>query len=119
MRIKLIAGYSIFLGISVLGMWGLILTTEVVPEGALELTFHLISECLMALAALAAGILIYRKNRYGKGLGIAAHGMALYSVLNAMGYYAERGETLFPLLFLLLMLASAWSITQLVFKKEI
>ena len=108
-----------FLGISVLGMWGLILFTEMVPEGPVELTFHLISEFVMALAALAAGILMFRHNRYGKGLGIAAHGMALYSVLNAAGYYAERGELLFPLLFLLLMLASVWSIFQLVIKKEI
>lgn len=118
MRTKIIAGYSIFLGISILGMWGFILTTEEVPEGPVELTFHLISEFLMALSALTAGILMFRNHRYGKSLGIVAHGMVLYSVLNASGYYAERGETLFPLLFLLLMLVSLWSIAQLVIKKE-
>ena len=117
MKIKIIAGYSLIIGISILGMWGLILTTEEVPEGPLELTFHLISEFLMALAVLVAGILILKKHNLGRGLGLAAHGMVVYSVLNAAGYYAERGETVLPLLFIVLMGASLWCIILLMNKK--
>ena len=110
MKTRLIAFYSLFLGIAVLGMWGAILASSALPEGPVELTFHLISETLMALAALASGILMLRGRRYGKMTGVVAHGMVIYSVLNAAGYYAERGERLLPALFILLMLGSAWSI---------
>ncbi len=114
MKTRLIALYSLFLGIAILGMWGAILASSALPEGPVELTFHLISETLMALAALASGILILRGRRYGKMTGVAAHGMVIYSVLNAAGYYAERGERLLPALFILLMLGSAWSIFVLI-----
>jgi hypothetical protein len=117
MRTNIIAGYSIFLGISVLGMWAVILSTQEVPEGPAELTLHLIAEFLMALSALAAGIGILLKKRFGKGLCLAAHGMVVYSVLNAAGYYAQRGEYLLPLMFMLLLLASLWSISLLVLHK--
>ena len=45
---RIIAAYSLFLGVSVLGLWTLILITGEIPEGPLEFTFHLISEILMA-----------------------------------------------------------------------
>lgn len=117
MRNKIIAGYSIVVGISIISMWALILTTEEIPEGPVELTFHLIAEFLMALATIVAGILILRKHNLGRGFALAAHGMVIYSVLNAAGYYAERGESIFPLIFILLMLVSLWCIIQLMNKQ--
>lgn len=90
MKLKLIAFYSIFIGVSVIAMWVLILSTEVLPEGKTELSFHLISEFLMALICLISGIQILRRSRLGKLLNITGLGMVLYSVLNAAGYYGEK-----------------------------
>ncbi len=96
-----------FLGTAILGLWIFILITGEIPEGPVEFTFHLISEFLMAIGCLAAGILMLRNSRSGSLIAVAAHAMVIYSVLNAAGYYGERGEIAFPILFMVLMAASA------------
>jgi hypothetical protein len=60
----------------------------------------------MAVGCLTAGILIIRKNRSGIVLAVAAHGMVSYSVLNAAGYYAERGEIIFPQMLMVICIMS-------------
>ena len=92
MRTTLIAVYSIVLGLAVLGLWALILSGGALPEGRTELAFHLTSELLMALAAIASGVLLLRRARVAPSASAAAHAMVVYSTLNAAGYYAERGE---------------------------
>jgi hypothetical protein len=104
---RIIAVYSLFLGTAILGLWTLILITGEIPEGQVEFTFHLFSEFLMAAGCLAAGTMLYKKKRSGTLVAIAAHAMVIYSVLNASGYYAERGEVAFPVLFLILMTLSS------------
>lgn len=115
-KLRIIAYYSILLGISILGLWGLILTTEVIQEGKTEFSFHLVSELLMALVCIAAGIMMTRKHRVGIPLILAGHGMVIYSLLNATGYYAERGEIIFPVMFGTLLVLSVliilWLLTN-------
>jgi phosphotransferase system glucose/maltose/N-acetylglucosamine-specific IIC component len=119
MKERIIAGYSLFLGIAILGLWGAILVNGEIPEGPVEFSFHLISEILMAAGCMAAGILMLRHNSTGTLLGIASHAMVIYSVLNAAGYYAERGQIYFPILFMMLLAASVAILTLLVKQKLI
>ena len=83
MKTKIVAYYSIFLGISVITMWIMILQTETPPQGRIELSFHLFSEFLMALLCLVSGILMLRNKPMSKILNILVLGMVIYSVLNA------------------------------------
>jgi len=62
---KISAIYSIIIGISVLGMWCLILLSEGVPEGTFEITFHLFSEFLMANLLIAGGYMSLRLKTNG------------------------------------------------------
>lgn len=93
MKTKIIAIYSIFIGISVISMWGVILSGQVVPEGPIEMSFHLFSEFLMAVLCIVSGILMLKRKAVGRLLNIAGLSMVIYSVLNAAGYYGEKGET--------------------------
>ncbi len=63
MKAKIVGYYSIFIGISVMVMWTLILLTGQPPEGKTELSFHVFSEFLMALLCLGSGILLLKKGR--------------------------------------------------------
>lgn len=103
---KLSAYYLVLLGVSISGMWIIILLNGEIEEGRVEFLFHLFSEFLMALTCFSAGILTLRKHFSGIGLSIAGHAMLIYSVLNAAGYYAERGNVMFPVLFIVLFLLS-------------
>lgn len=106
MKNKLIGIYSIFIGIAVIGSWILILSRGKVEEGQIEITFHLISEFIMALLCFVSGVLILKKHLLGNILNIIGLSMVLYSVLNAAGYYGERNELTFTVLFTLLFLVS-------------
>lgn len=106
MKAKITGYYTVFLGISVIAMWLMILNKVAVPEGRTELTFHLFSEFLMATICIVGGILLLRKNSLGKPVSSIGLGMVLYSVLNAAGYYGELGNTPMMIMFILLFVLS-------------
>lgn len=103
---KLIGGYSILLGLSVIIMWIQIIMNESIPEGKTEMSFHLFSEFLMALLCLLSGFLLIRQKPKGQITNATAHAMALYSLINAIGYYAERNEKNMVVLFIILAIVS-------------
>lgn len=106
MKTKVAGYYSVFIGISVIAMWLMILKNGSVPEGRTELSFHLFSEFLMASVCIVGGILLLRKNSLGKPVTSIGLGMVLYSVLNAAGYYGELGNTPMMIMFIFLFVLS-------------
>ena len=110
MKTKIVAYYSIFIGISVIAMWTMILLTETPPEGKTELSFHLFSEFLMALLCLVSGILLLRKKPISRWLNILGLGMVIYSVLNAAGYYGEKNEIPMMIMFIVLLILTSVAI---------
>jgi len=110
MKIKFIAYYSIFIGISVIAMWTMILLKEIPREGKTELAFHLFSEFLMALLCLVSGIFILRQKPICRRLNISGLGMVVYSVLNAAGYYGEKNEIPMMMMFILLLILTSVAI---------
>ncbi len=96
---KVIGYYSVIIGVSVIAMWVFILLNESLPEGKTELTFHLFSEFMMAFCCLISGLFLLKKKLNGKLLNVLGLGMMIYSVLNAAGYYGERGDIPMMILF--------------------
>lgn len=124
MKDKIIGYYSIFIGISVIAMWTMILITQTIPEGPVALTFHLFSEFLMATLAVLSGILLIKKDsNVLKLLNAAALGMIVYSVINAAGYYGQKGDVammiMFISLFFLTSIAFIWLIRSITIKRDI
>jgi len=107
MKPKIIGVYSIIIGISIIILWVGILLSNSISEGSIEISFHLVSELLMAISCIISGFLILKESKLGKGLNIIAHGMVLYSVLNATGYYGQKGYFLFIIVFLILFFLSS------------
>jgi len=113
------------LGAAVVVMWLMILFRQTVGEGNTEMTFHLVSEFVMASICLGSGICLFRGKCLLRGewltrgthpvnglrrailANLVGHSMVVYSVLNAAGYYAERGEGSMVLVFLVLLMLSA------------
>ncbi|MHB1392355.1 MAG: hypothetical protein ACYCYE_04610 [Clostridia bacterium] len=89
---KAAAFYSIFIGISVMGMWCMILLSGSIPEGPIEMSFHLFSEFLMATLMLVGGIGLLKNHLYGRKVFMISNGMLVYSILNAAGYYGQRSD---------------------------
>lgn len=118
MKIKYIAFYLFFIGISVIGMWLKILQTQTPPEGETEFSFHLFSEFLMATVCIVGGFLQLLKARYAKRISIAGLSMVIYSVLNAAGYYGERGGIAMMIMFICLFIMSVIALVLILIDKK-
>ena len=105
-RQRLISYYSIILGFGIAGLWMIILKNSEIQEGKTEMVFHLLSEFLMAAICILSGFKLLMRHKSAVPVNIIGHSMIIYSVLNAAGYYAERGEILVMVIFLALLLIS-------------
>ena len=92
---KKIAIYPVIIGLLMVGMWTVLLTTGQVMEtgtAPLEISYHLVSEFLTAFLLVIGGYGLYTGRGWGFGIFLVSMGMLLYSVINATGYYAGQGE---------------------------
>jgi hypothetical protein len=112
---KVAAVFSILIAISLLGMWGMIILTGGITEGSIEISFHLVSEFLMAFLLLIGGIGLLREKVYGTKVFLISNGMLTYSVLNAAGYYGQRNNFVMLSIFIaILIISSVFLISGLV-----
>jgi hypothetical protein len=114
MKYRIIGGYNIFIGVSVIALWITILNGTELPEGKTELVFHLLSEFLMAIICIVSGVKLFYNKSGGKTLGIFGLGMVIYSVMNAAGYYGEKGESEMVIMFIVLAVTSVIAFILLV-----
>jgi hypothetical protein len=98
--------YSLVLGCCIFILWIFILSGTPLEEGRVELTFHLISEWVMASLCIGSGLCLIRGMRKALKLSLVAHSMVIYSLLNAAGYYAQRGDGNIATLFIVLLFPS-------------
>ena len=105
-----IAIYSIFIGIAVIGMWTMILLTENIAEGRIEMGFHLYSEFSMAILCLVSGFMLLRGRKFARETNIGSQAMVIYSVINAAGYYGQRGDTAMMAMFIMIGLFSVGAV---------
>ena len=110
---KLIAIYSILIGITVPGMWYLILSSGINPEGPIRLGFHLYTEFTMAILCLLGGILLLKNKPLALDTLLVGHAMLVYSALNTAGCYGERGQNLIMVVFIALFVSSVVNIMVL------
>lgn len=71
-----LGGYGIVVGLSMIGMWGVLRTTGQVPElqtARLEIAYHLTAEFLTAVTLLGTGIgVLYGRHWAGRGYLVAS-----------------------------------------------
>ena len=116
MKTKLIGMYLIFLFIAITAYWIITLSGKAYPEGPVEITFHVVSELLMAAICLIGGVLLLLKHAMGIKLSIAGLSMIIYSVLNAAGYFGERGDWIMVAIFMALLLITSFALSLQVFR---
>ncbi|KUO76396.1 MAG: hypothetical protein APF77_06775 [Clostridia bacterium BRH_c25] len=115
---KIAAVYSILIGISVLCMWGMIILTGGIIEGPIQISFHLVSEFLMAILLIISGIGLLKSKKYGNKVFFISNGMLIYSVLNAAGYYGQQSNFAMLFMFIVIFIISLGFIIQGLLSKE-
>jgi len=91
--IELIASiYIIIIGMAMLSMWIFLLGKREVPElntKPTQIYFHLIAELLTSIALIIGGIGLILNQSWGMALFFISIGMAIYSTINAAGFYGQ------------------------------
>ena len=93
-RRRLGTGYAIGVGVTILGLWSVLLATGKVPElttAPLEVGVHLLAEFATALGLLLAGVARSQGWQWTDRPFPFALGTLLYTTTNSAGYYAGLG----------------------------
>ena len=109
--LELIASvYTIIIGITMLVMWFLLLFRREVPDlktKPTQIFFHLAAEFLTAVFLIIGGIGFIMNQPWGLAVFFIAIGMAIYSTINAAGFYGQLKD--WPM-FIILMVFSVFSL---------
>lgn len=103
---KVVAAYSVTIGILMAAMWSVFALTDQIPEldtSPKEIGFHLAGEFLTAFALILGGLGLILKRSWGPTVDLVALGMLAYTVVVSPGYYAQTGDYAFVGMFAVLM----------------
>ncbi len=122
MKIKNIAaGYSMFVGLSMMGMWLMFYCTGGIPELSTkpaEIWLHMTGEITTAVLLIIGGYALYRRKVWGAQVYPLSMGMLLYTLIVSPGYYVQRGEVPFVVMFSVLLLLAVIFVTLSIVRHE-
>ena len=113
---KFPAWYAILVGILMMAQWAFSIAAGGVPEfrsAPWEIAFHLGAEFSTAIVLIAGGIAALRSIPWSRPILFLGLGMVIYSEIVSPGYFAQRAQWPFVVMFALLLLGAAWSTRRL------
>jgi hypothetical protein len=108
--------FGITVGVSMAAMWLVFFTILGVPElegEPIRLAFHLAAEGLTATALLVGGIALLVNRPWARSAFTFAAGMLAYISVNGSGYFAQRGEWPFVVMFAVVLSLAVVSLARL------
>jgi len=122
MKIARIASiYSTFVGIAMLGLWIMLLSTNQVPELTSEpyrIIAHILAEVATATVLLISGFGLFRKKTWGLKAFIFALGALFYTLIASPGYYVQQGVLPIVVMFMILMVFTLMFLGQAILKPK-
>ena len=94
--------FEIFLGSCMLIQWAFFYFTGNIPELVSEpvrISFHIAGETVTAVLLIISGIMLLKNHASGGRLSLFALGMVMYSMIVSPGYFAQRGQWGFVIMF--------------------
>jgi hypothetical protein len=94
--------FSIFMGLSMLGMWTMFYLSGSIPElvtKPMEISMHIVAELLTAVMLIVGGIGVLVDKKWGRKIYFVSMGMLLYTLIVSPGYYIQRGNIGFVAMF--------------------
>lgn len=110
MVLLIISGiYAIIIGLGIIGLWLMLILTKQVPELKSEpiaIKFHITAEITMGTLSILSGIFLLIGVSWANYFFSFAIGLVIYAVINSAGYYAQRNQWLFVIMFAIILIAS-------------
>ena len=111
--------FSLFCGVSMLAVWGILLATGQVAgfhSRPFEVIFLLGAEFLTAVSLLLGGIGLLTHRNWGLKAELAALGMLLYCTIYSTGVFGQTGNTPAAGFFAVVVLLAAYFSMRFIFK---
>jgi hypothetical protein len=113
--------FAIIVGLGMIGIWALLLITGQDPQLQHEMetipvsiSMAIVSDFLTAGMLLAAGIGLIKDCKWAVKVFLLSMGLLFYSVVNAAGYYGQRGDLPFVVMFaIIFVLALVFTVIAL------
>jgi len=89
------AVFAIVVGLGMIGQWTASYLTKQIPELKTEpirIKFHIAAEMLTAASLLVAGIGLFMSMPWATFLYLVAIGMLIYTSVVSPGYFAQKGQ---------------------------
>ncbi len=103
---RLASIYSIFVGISMIGLWVMLLSTGQVPELATEpyrIMAHILAEVVTAVLLLVSGYGLITRRVWSLKMFLFSQGSLFYTLIASPGYYIQLGTAPMVVMFLCLL----------------
>lgn len=101
--------YAILIGIGIVGLWTMLYLTSQIPELKKEpvaIVFHITAEIIMGILSLLSGIFLLIGLSWAPTFFILAMGLIIYAVINSAGYYGQKKQWSFVIMFGIILVAS-------------
>ena len=121
MKNKLLGYIYIIIGIGIIGLWIMLLSTDQVPEietALAEIIMHIIIEVMMGIMAIISGIFLIKGLKYYKELCLLTNGLLIYSVVNSSGYYLQSSNFAMVVMFVVILAFSIYTTILLSLKNS-
>lgn len=118
---KMASVFSIFIGTSMISMWIIFCFTDSIPElrtKPIELGMHIFAEILTATLLIIGAIGLLLKTKWGPHTYLVSMGMLLYTLIMSPGYFLQKGETSFVIMFALFIAVAIYFIIFSIIKNN-
>jgi hypothetical protein len=106
------AFFALIVGSGMIVQWGISFTRRQIPEletEPLRIAFHLAGEMVTALILLVSGLGILLGWSWVVPLYSIGTGMLLYTAIVSPGYFAQRGQWIWLVIFAIIIILALWS----------
>jgi hypothetical protein len=94
--------FSIIVGVGMIGQWSLSFAAKQIPELATEpirIWFHIVGEMGTAVLLVISGVGLLSQTTWAPALFLVSAGMLIYTAIVSPGYFAQKGQWIWVLIF--------------------
>lgn len=109
--------FAIIVGVGMIGQWAVSYFSKQIPELKTEpvrIGFHLAAEFITALALIAGGVGLLGGWAWGMPVYLVSTGMLLYTAIVSPGYFAQKGQWGWLVMFGVILLLALVSLSLVI-----
>ncbi len=109
--------FAIIVGLGMIGQWAASYRSGQIPElvdEPIRIGFHIVAEMITAVALIIGGVGLLLRQSWANPLYLVAVGMLFYTAVVSPGYFAQKGQWTWLIIFTVLIILGLVSISFII-----